>query len=231
MKSNSLAVCSFTPKHLGWGPFQTSVDAALWRGSNDAVYLFSGDEYIRYTDVGDGRDDGYPRRIKGAWIGIPASFQSNIDAALWRESNGKIYLFKGSQYVRLEGSNATMDAGYPQPIAGNWNGLPASFTSGIDAAFWRESNNKIYFFKGNQYARLDTATATMDAGVPEAHRRELARAAGVVHRRHRRSTHAPRQQQDLLLPRQAVRAARRGDVGDGSGYPNWIDKNWMPFPR
>ena len=44
-----------------------------------------------------------------------------------------------------------MDPGYPQPIAGNWPGLPASFTSGIDAAFWRESNNKIYFFKGNQY--------------------------------------------------------------------------------
>jgi hypothetical protein len=231
MKSNSLAVCSFTPKHLGWGPFQTSVDAALWRGSNDSVYLFSGDEYIRYTDVGDGRDAGYPRRIKGAWIGIPTSFQSNIDAALWRESNGKIYLFKGSQYVRLEGSNATMDAGYPQPIAGNWNGLPASFTSGIDAAFWRESNNKIYFFKGNQYARLDTATATMDAGYPKPIAGNwpglpASFTGGIDAALMRRDNHK------IYFFRGTQYARLDGETSTmDAGYPNWIDKNWMPFPR
>ena len=71
-----------------------------------------------------------------------------------------------------------VDAGYPRPIAGNWQGLPALFTSGIDAALMRRDNHKIYFFKGTQYVRIDGETSVMDAG-----------------------------------------------------YPNWIDKNWMPFPR
>jgi hypothetical protein len=231
MKSNSLAVCSFTPKHLGWGPFQTSVGAALWRGSNDCAYLFSGDEYIRYTDISDGRDDGYPRRIKGAWIGIPTSFQSDIDAALWRESNGKIYLFKGDEYVRLEGTNATMDAGYPRPIEGNWPGLPASFTSGIDAAFWRESNNKIYFFKGNQYARIDTETATMDAGYPRAIAGNWpglpgSFTLGIDSALMRRDNHKIY----FFRGKQYVRIDGETSAMD-AGYPNWIDKNWMPFPR
>jgi transposase len=34
-----------------------------------------------------------------------------------------------------------------KPITGNWKGMPAAFNSGIDAALWRQSNGKIYFFK------------------------------------------------------------------------------------
>ena len=231
MKSNSLAVCRFTPKHLGWGPFQTRVDAALWRGSNDSVYLFSGDEYIRYSDVGDGRDSGYPRRIKGPWVGIPASFQSDIDAALWRESNGKIYLFKGDQYVRLEGSNATMDAGYPKPIAGNWPGLPASFTSGIDAAFWRESNGKIYFFKGNQYVRFSAVADGVDPGTRKSIAGNWAGlpasfTGGIDAALMRRDNHKIY----FFRGTRYVRIDGETSAMD-AGYPNWIDKNWMPFPR
>ena len=101
-----------------------------------------------------------------SWPGLPASFQQGIDAALWRESNGKIYFFKGSQYVRFSNVSDGVDAGYPKPIAGNWNGLPASFTSGIDAALMREDNHKIYFFKGRKYVRYSDVDNTMDAGYP-----------------------------------------------------------------
>ena len=87
-------------------------------------------------------------------------------------------MFKGNQYVRVDDVTATMDAGYPKPIAGNWKNSRPSFNAGIDAALMRMDNSKIYFFKGTQYARLDGETATMDAG-----------------------------------------------------YPNWIDGNWLPFPR
>ena len=104
-------------------------------------------------NVADGVDAGYPKTIASGWPGLPASFQQGIDAALWRESNGKIYFFKGSQYVRFSNVSDGVDAGYPKPIAGNWNGLPASFTSGIDAALMREDNHKIYFFKGRRYVR------------------------------------------------------------------------------
>ena len=70
--------------------------------------------------------------------------------------------FKGSQYVRLTG--ATVDATYPKPIAGNWNGLPPDFQTGIDAAVFREANGKSYFFKGNRYVRL--TETTVDDGYP-----------------------------------------------------------------
>lgn len=48
------------------------------------------------------------------WAGLPREmYQQSIDAVLWRESNGKIYMFSGPNYVRLTGYTA--DAGYPKP--------------------------------------------------------------------------------------------------------------------
>ena len=44
------------------------------------------------------------------WPGLPNEFyQKSIDAALWRDSNQKTYMFHKDQYVRLTGSTA--DAG------------------------------------------------------------------------------------------------------------------------
>jgi hypothetical protein len=68
------------------------------------------------------------------WAGLPRElYQQKIDAALWRESNGKIHMFNGDEYVRL--TETQVDDGYPKPIAGNWTGLPSSFEHGIDAVF------------------------------------------------------------------------------------------------
>jgi hypothetical protein len=53
-------------------------------------------------------------------------FTENIDAAFYSDSNKKLYMLDGSQYVRLSfvvGGNASMDSGYPKPIS-NWSGLP-----------------------------------------------------------------------------------------------------------
>ena len=118
------------------------------------------------SSVADGVDAGYPKPIAGNWNGLPASFTSGIDAAFMRESNQKIYFFKGNQYARIDTTTSTMDAGYPKPIAGNWPGLPASFTSGIDAALQRKDNDKIYFFKGDQYVRFSAVADGVDAGYP-----------------------------------------------------------------
>ena len=142
------------------------IDSAVWRSSNGAIYFFRGAEYVRFSNVADGVDPGYPAPIAGNWVGLPASFTSGIDASFWRESNDKIYFFKGNQYARIEPSNATMDAGYPKPIAGNWVGVPADFAAGIDAALMRRDNHKIYFFKGDEYVRIDGETSEMDSGYP-----------------------------------------------------------------
>ncbi|MFS8096813.1 hemopexin repeat-containing protein [Lentzea alba] len=126
--------------------FYKGIDAALFREDNNATYFFKGDQYVRFSAGSTTADAGYPKPIAGNWPGLPASFQSGIDAAFWRESNDAVYLFKGSQYVRFTKVPDGVDAGYPKPIAGNWPGLPASFEAGLDAALMRKDNHKIYFF-------------------------------------------------------------------------------------
>jgi hypothetical protein len=79
--------------------------------------------------------------------------------------NGKIYFFKGSQYLRFDDAMGRTDAGFPLPIAGNWNGFPPEFADGIDAdVLW--TNGSAYYFKGSQYLRFDLATDTVGPGYP-----------------------------------------------------------------
>ncbi|MBL8398255.1 MAG: hypothetical protein JNL84_08955 [Candidatus Accumulibacter sp.] len=226
MASNSSELCAFTPLHFGWGAFLAKIDAAVWRKDNDNVYLFSGEWYVRYSNISNDIDEGYPKKIAGNWSGLPSEFLANIDAALYRDSNDKLYLFKGSKYVRMTGS--AMDEGYPKPIAGNWSGLPVSFQQGIDAAFLRESNGKIYMFKGDQYVRL--TETTVDPGYPKPIAGNWpglpsAFNDGIDAALMRWDTH----QIYFFRNRQYVRYTNVGN-GIDPGYPKWIDKNWMPFP-
>lgn len=226
MASNSETLCDYTPLHFGWGAFMTKIDAAVWRGDNDKTYLFSGEWYVRYSNIDDGIDEGFPQKIAGNWVGLPDEFKSNIDAALYRNSNNKLYLFKGSQFVRLTGS--TMDAGYPLPIAGHWHGLPASFQQGIDAAFLRESNGKIYMFKGDQYVRL--TETEMDPGYPQ----PIAGNWPGLPNDFNAGIDAALMRVDTskIYFFKGRKYVRYSNVNDGidPGFPNWINKNWMPFP-
>jgi hypothetical protein len=151
-------------------PFYRSIDDTLWSGTNQKIYFFRGSEYIR-VDPNNGwkADPGYPKPIAGNWPGFPVNFASGINAALWSETTQKIYFFKGSEYIRVDPNNGwNVDAGYPKPIAGNWPGFPADFAAGVDAALWSGTNQKIYFFKGDQYIRVDPNNNwNVDAGYPK----------------------------------------------------------------
>lgn len=124
------------------------VDAAFYHHQRKVTYLFQGNKYIRMTS--DVVDKGYPKALPGGWSGLPKSFHSGIDAAVYDPSRDKLFLFKGSQMVRITGT--TVDRGYPKPISDDWQGLPGSFYQGIDAAIYRK--DKIYFFKKDKYVRL-----------------------------------------------------------------------------
>lgn len=100
------------------------IDAALWRDDNDCLYFFKGSQYVRFTKVSDGVDAGYPKSISSGWKGMPSTFNSGIDAALWRKDNGKIYFFKGTRYVRFTDVSAGVDSGYPAWINNNWIPFP-----------------------------------------------------------------------------------------------------------
>jgi len=158
--------CPGTQLYVRLGALSTRIDAALWRTSVGKVYLFSGNSYVRVSRIGSGADAFYPKAIAGNWPGLPSTFQQGIDAAFVRESNGKIYFFKGSQYIRYSSVARGIDAGYPRPITGNWPGLPDSFNQGIDAALTRRDTGQIYFFKGSQYIRYSSVARGIDPTYP-----------------------------------------------------------------
>lgn len=146
--------------------FQSHINAAVKWPSNNKIYLFKGDKYVRY-DTGEGEmDAGYPKSISAAWRGFPASFTNNIDAAVGWPNKNRLYFFKGDEYIRYDTSKNRVDPGYPKKISAGWSTLPRSFHSNIDAAvLW--PNGKIYFFKGSNYVRYDAGRNRVDAGYPK----------------------------------------------------------------
>lgn len=129
------------------------------------VYFFKGANYSRYDLAADKVESGWPKTIAGNWNGFPSNFASGINAYLM-STNGKVYFFKGSEYLRYDILTDKVDAGWPKSISSHWNGFPAAFASGVDAAvMW--TGGKAYFFKGNQYLRYDMTTDSVDAGWPK----------------------------------------------------------------
>ncbi|MET0789210.1 MAG: hemopexin repeat-containing protein [Cellulomonas sp.] len=149
-----------------WTGLPATIDAALNWG-NGKVYFFSGAQYYRFDVLLDAVDPGYPRAIAGAWTDAASSaFDSGIDAAVnW--GNGKAYLFKGGQYIRHDIAADTLDPGYPKPIKGNWPGVDGTiFEKDVDDVV-NYGNGKVYWFKGDCYARVDQAAKSFDAGYPK----------------------------------------------------------------
>jgi hypothetical protein len=130
---------------------QGRVDAALV--GDGRTYLFSGDQYVRYSG-GDLSfvDEGYPRTIETslpAELGItalPEPLRDGIDAA-FRGGDGGVRLFAGPHWIDVRRPDV-------RPIAGVWGRVRNAFTDnpGVDAAFVAKGG-ELYVFRGGQYAR------------------------------------------------------------------------------
>ncbi|XVQ89449.1 hemopexin repeat-containing protein [Microbispora siamensis] len=119
------------------------VDAALVR--DDHTYLFSGDQYVRYTGSAyDHPDEGYPRSIGGDWGTLPEAFEDGLDAA-FRAQDGTLYLFKGTLFH---------DGTTTRAIIGQWGRIRNEFAAApvIDAAFVSPDGD-LYAFRGDQYVK------------------------------------------------------------------------------
>jgi hypothetical protein len=130
-----------------------------------AYFLFDS-QYVRYDVASDAVEAGYPKSIGANWTGFSAAgFGGGIDAAANSDS-GKVYFFRGPQFLRYDIAANAVDSGYPLAIAGHWPGLAeAGFGSDIDAAVnW--GNGKLYFFKSGQYVRYDLSQDRVDDGYP-----------------------------------------------------------------
>ncbi len=147
------------PTSLAWGwygiPFP-KIDAAT-EYSQGRTFLFYKDKYIQWNY--DERTILEPMSLKD-WNGVPFD---RIDAAFYWDVTNKVYLFRGTQYVRYDVATNRMDQGYPKNIQEMWGG--SQMFSNVDAVF-RWSGNKIYFFKDNQYLRYDMSTNKVDQGYP-----------------------------------------------------------------
>lgn len=116
--------------------FEAGIDAALNWG-NGQFYWFKGDQYLRLSfaaGTGWSVDSGYPKPIGPNWPGVAGTgFESGIDGAVNWGDNAR-YWFKGDQYIRLSDgpSGKTMDAEYPKPMAGNWNGVPTQMSGCVE---------------------------------------------------------------------------------------------------
>ncbi|MBB4751809.1 hemopexin repeat-containing protein [Actinoplanes lobatus] len=133
------------------------VDAALVDGEH--TYLFSGDQFVRYTG-GDYRrvDDGYPRPLADFTLAeLPPD---GVDAVL-RAPDGELYVFAGREYRRGNGPST--------PIAGAWGRVANEFDGDrpLDAAFVT-ADGELYAFRGSQFVRyaLGSTLDTVDPGHP-----------------------------------------------------------------
>lgn len=144
------------PIHGNWRDFD-QVDAGFVTG--DKAYLFNGNGYLRMSPPAGNptavaglwtEDSGYPGYIARAWTGF---FKFELDAAVVWPTNNKLYVFRGTQYVRCAADTHVAETA-PLPIRGNWPGLAEAFPDGVDAAVvW--SATTAYFFKGDQYVRYN----------------------------------------------------------------------------
>lgn len=139
----------------------TAPDAAINWGFGK-VYLFYGDEYVRF-DIGLNKVEpeylppNPPTKIAGRWPGLPNDWTTRLDAAVnW--GSGKVYFFRGSEYLRYDITFDRADPDYPKPIAANWNGV---WAADIDGVLY-QGGTKAYFFKGDEYRRYDLASDRVD---------------------------------------------------------------------
>ena len=156
-----------------WPGVSRGIDAGFVL-PNQKAYLFRGNGYVRYSTTDhlhrqlDGDDGEYPKYISRVWEGFwPRDFDAVV---LW--PNGKLYFFKGRDYVRCDWQAHVAEPGYAlpnaKPILGNWPGLGEIFPEGIDAAVvW--SDAKAYFFKDDLFVRynIDPAHEGVDPGYPK----------------------------------------------------------------
>ncbi len=148
-----------------WPGLNASPKPFVWWGFGKA-YAFNGPTYVRYDDgsnLPEGAEASYlppnpPVPIAGKWPNMPVPWVVGIDAGLnW--GTGKLYFFRGSEYLRYDMATDRVDPNYPQPIADNWPGV---FTDRIDAALY-PGGRFAYFFRGDQYQRFDVDANRVDA--------------------------------------------------------------------
>ena len=154
------------PTRERWGRVENTlqetgrVDAAL-AGLDGKIYLFSGNQYVRYSSADLSRiDEGYPRTTSRDWGGL-----TSVGAAF--ALDGKTYLFGNATlsgaatnaYVRYSTRDYTSpDEGYPKETDDNWWDLPVALVErhfDFPDAVFVAPDGRIHLFSGDQTISFD----------------------------------------------------------------------------
>ncbi|MDD5169394.1 MAG: hemopexin repeat-containing protein [Syntrophales bacterium] len=97
------------------------IDAVVNWG-NGKAFFFKDGQYIRYDIKSDSADWGFPKPIdEETWPGL-VWMNGFDDVVIW--GNGKVYFFKGQEYIRFNLYTNAADPGYPRRIDNlSWPGL------------------------------------------------------------------------------------------------------------
>jgi hypothetical protein len=128
------------------------------------MYFFKSDSCFEY-DPRPGTDRVVKtKKIAARFKGLDAEFAKGIDAAVnW--GDGFVFLFRGGACWKYDALADRVATPAPTTIAAQWPTFPASFTTGIDAAF-NSGTGRAYLFKGDQYLRYDIAGNRVDTPDP-----------------------------------------------------------------
>ena len=159
------------------------VDAAFVNREEGQTFIFSGDQYVRYSDDSyEYVDDGYPKAITSlvneeklpnleneAKNKIAEFIQHGIDAAIGDTENSNVYLFKDKQYLSFQDPDAIAISNQDEDKI-SWGKIDNPFTDNdtfISAAFISPSG-QLFLFKGDRYIRYsDLEQEYVDEGFPK----------------------------------------------------------------
>ena len=137
-----------------------STDAAALISGGSAVFTQGGSHVIYGYQPGNARIESGPAPIVGRFAdGWPSSW-SGADAAV-NLGNGKIYFFRGAEYIRYNITTRRIEAAPARILynfSHNWPAWPS-----VDAAV-NLGKGKVYFFRGRDYIRYDISAARIEFG-------------------------------------------------------------------
>ncbi|WP_344879233.1 hemopexin repeat-containing protein [Nonomuraea antimicrobica] len=165
----------WAPKDQVWGKVRNNftdpkrIDNVFADGDG-RTYVFSGDQYVRYsTDDYTHADEGYPRSIGEWWEGegrdtpLPEAFRFAVDAA-FRGHDGRTHVFSGDRWF---------DGVTEAPLAERWGRVRNTFAAAerIDAAY--ADGEGCLLFAGNQVVRYTDSLENEGVRVADGYPRRI----------------------------------------------------------
>jgi len=89
--------------------------------SVDKAYSTVGATVSTYDLDADAADPAQDWQLGTAWGGLPPGWEDGIDAAV-DPGQAHLYVFRGTEYVRIPLATQTVDDGYPLTTADQWPG-------------------------------------------------------------------------------------------------------------